>query len=87
MDATLLEAMGWIGSALLAFCGLPQAIESWRHGRSDGVTWGLLAMWGAGEVLTLCYILPRMELPLIFNYVANLLFLSVITYYKVLPRS
>lgn len=86
MSVGLNETMGWAGSILLAFCGLPQAVESWRKGRSDGVTWGLLSMWGAGELLTLAYVLPRMELPLVFNYAANIVFLSVILYYKVWPR-
>lgn len=87
MDSNLTELLGWVGSALLAFCGLPQAVESWRTGSSSGVTWGLLVMWGAGEILTLAYVIPKMELPLIFNYVANLLFLTVITYYKIRPRA
>jgi len=85
MDATFLEALGWMGSVMLAFCGLPQAVESWRTKSSSGVTWGLLVMWGIGEVLTLLYVLPRMELPLLFNYATNLVFLCVIGYYKIFP--
>jgi uncharacterized protein with PQ loop repeat len=81
-----METLGWIGSILLAFCGLPQAIESWQTKNSDGLTWGLLSMWFAGEVFTFIYILPKMDLPLIFNYAANLIFLSVIIYYKLFPR-
>jgi uncharacterized protein with PQ loop repeat len=87
MTPSIVELCGWVGSALLAFCGLPQAVESWRTGRSDGVTWGLLVMWGLGEFMTLAYVLPRMELPLIMNYTANIVFLSVIIFYKVRPRS
>jgi hypothetical protein len=86
METGLIEAIGWVGSVLLAFCGLPQAIESFRTKSSPGVTWGLLIMWGAGEVLTLAYVFPKMELPLMFNYAANIVFLSVIGYYKVWPR-
>ncbi len=44
-------------------------------------------MWGVGEVLTLVYVLPKMEIPLLFNYAANIVFLLVITYFKVWPRS
>lgn len=86
MESNLLEVVGWAGSVLLAFCGLPQAVESCRRGSSAGVTWGLLLMWGVGEVLTLMYVLPKMELPLLFNYAANIVFISVIAYYKVWPR-
>lgn len=77
------DFLGWIGALLLAFCGLPQAVESWRTKSSEGVTWGLLVMWGLGEILTLIYVMPKMDMPLLFNYSANILFLSVITYYKI----
>jgi len=86
MELNSMELVGWAGSLLLAFCGLPQAIESWRTGSSSGVTWGLLAMWGVGEVLTLAYVMPKMEMPLLFNYAANIVFLVVISYYKIWPR-
>lgn len=86
MSGEINEAMGWAGSVLLAFCGLPQAVDSFKTGRSSGVTWGLLGMWGAGEILTFLYVLPTMELPLLFNYASNMVFISVILYYKVWPR-
>jgi uncharacterized protein with PQ loop repeat len=81
-----LDFIGWVGSLLLAFCGLPQAIESWRKKSSKGVTWGLLVMWMLGEVFTLIYVFPKMDMPLLFNYSANIAFLFVIVYYKVLDE-
>jgi uncharacterized protein with PQ loop repeat len=81
-----MEYIGWIGSILLAFCGLPQAIESYKTKNSDGLTWGFLIMWGVGEIFTIIYILPKWHWPLIFNYTANLIFISVILYYKIKPR-
>lgn len=87
MDSFYLSVAGWIGATLLAFCGLPQAIHSWRTGSSDGVTWGLISMWGLGEVFTIVYILPKMDWPLLFNYSANIVFISVVMWYKVWPRS
>ena len=82
-----LELMGWTGSMLLAFCALPQAVESWRKKDSSGTTWGLLCMWGLGEVFTLLYVLPKMDIPLLLNYSANIMFLSVIIYYKIFGRN
>jgi uncharacterized protein with PQ loop repeat len=76
------EAIGWLGAVLLAFCGLPQAVQSWRTGSSAGVSWGFIAMWGIGEVLTLAYVFPMSEWPLVFNYTANIAFVSVIAFYK-----
>lgn len=81
-----MEMIGWIGSILLAFCGLPQAIESYKTKNSDGLTWGFLIMWGLGEIFTIIYIIPKWHWPLIFNYTANIIFISIIVYYKIKPR-
>lgn len=78
--------LGWIGSLLLAFCGLPQALNSFVKKSSEGITWGLILMWFFGEVFTLIYVLPKLDLPLIFNYVLNIIFLSIIAYYKIFPK-
>ena len=78
-----MEIIGWLGSILLAFCGLPQAIESYKTKSSEGLTWGFLFMWFVGEIFTIIYILPQMVLPLLFNYTANIIFLSIIIYYKI----
>lgn len=81
-----METIGWLGSILLAFCGLPQAIESYKTKSSEGLTWAFISMWFIGEILTIIYILPQMVLPLLFNYTANVIFLSVIIYYKINPK-
>jgi MtN3 and saliva related transmembrane protein len=81
-----MEIIGWLGSILLAFCGLPQAIESYKTKSSEGLTWGFLFMWFMGEIFTIIYILPQMVLPLLFNYTANVIFLSIIIYYKINPK-
>jgi uncharacterized protein with PQ loop repeat len=81
-----METIGWLGSILLAFCGLPQAIESYKTKSSAGLTWGFLVMWFIGEILTVIYIIPKWHWPLIFNYTANIIFLSVILYYKIKPK-
>ena len=80
-----MENIGWIGSILLAFCGLPQAWESYKTKSSAGLTWGFLFMWFVGELCTFAYILPKMDLPLMFNYGANIIFLIIIIYYKIKP--
>ena len=49
----MLEAMGWLGDALLAACGLPQAIASYRQNHSHGLSIWFLLMWLAGEVLVI----------------------------------
>jgi uncharacterized protein with PQ loop repeat len=81
-----METIGWIGSILLAFCGLPQAIESFKTKNSDGLTWSFLIMWGVGEIFTIIYIIPKWHWPLLFNYTANIIFIGIILYYKIKPR-
>ena len=83
--AAVQESLGWAGSALLAFCGLPQAVQSWRTRSSAGISWCFLGMWAVGEILTLAYVAPMSEWPLIVNYSANIVFVAVIAFFK-LPR-
>lgn len=81
----MLEAIGWLGGALLAACGLPQAIASHRQKHSYGLSIWFLLMWLAGEVLVLAYVLPKGHWPLIFNYAANIVLVLVILRYKLRP--
>jgi len=81
-----MEFLGWFGSILLAFCGLPQAIESYKTKCSNGLTWSFLIMWLSGELFTFAYVLPKLDFPLIFNYSANIIFLIIIIYYKIKPK-
>lgn len=79
--------LGWVGSILLAFCGMPQALDSYRRKSSTGITWGFIGMWFLGELFTLIYIYPKADLPLLFNYLINIFFISVIGYYKVFSKT
>jgi uncharacterized protein with PQ loop repeat len=78
--------VGWVGSILFACCAFPQAVQAYRQGHSEGLSWAFLLMWLFGEVLTIAYVLPKRDWPLLFNYAANLAFLLVILRYKVRPR-
>lgn len=78
-----MDTLGWVGSLLLAFCGLPQAIKSIKEKHSDGISPVFLFMWGAGEVLTFGYVYDKLDLPLMANYAANIVFVGVIAWYKV----
>jgi uncharacterized protein with PQ loop repeat len=81
-----MDILGWIGSVLLAFCALPQAIESWRTGSSQGVAWGLLIMWGLGELFMILHVWPLGDVPLLLNYSANIILVGIIAFYKIFPR-
>ena len=57
VDVTLVEAIGWLGSTLLAFCGAPQAIKTYRTKQAEDLSWGFLFMWIGGEICTTIYVL------------------------------
>ena len=78
-----MELIGWLGGVLLSICGLPQAVKSFQDKHSNGLSWNFLLMWFFGEILLLIYTIPTGMLPLIVNYVFNLVLVSVILYYKI----
>jgi uncharacterized protein with PQ loop repeat len=83
-----MELVGWLGAIMLGICALPQAIQSYRTRSSKGVSLLFLLLWGGGEILTLIYIGgTTMQLPLILNYIFNLICLAVIIYFWVFPAS
>lgn len=77
-----MEIVGWIGAILFSFCAVPQAYTSWKQKHSDGLSWYFLSMWFFGEVLTLIYVFPTFQWPLIFNYLFNMACLLVILWYR-----
>lgn len=80
----LFEHIGWIGSFLLAACGAPLAIEAYKKKRSDINIWFLLS-WYVGELFMLAYALKFKSGQLNFNYIANIIFISIVLYYKIRP--
>ncbi len=81
-----MEIIGWLGSALFAVCGLPQAIQCAREGHARGLNWFFLLAWFGGEVLTIVYVYPKMDLPLLANYAVNMVFLIIMLRYKISER-
>ena len=82
----MLETIGWLGGIMLAICGLPQAIKSFREKNSHGISWIFLYLWFFGELLTLVYVVPKGYLPILVNIIANIIFISIIFYYKYFPK-
>lgn len=76
-----MEIVAWIGSVLLALCGLPIAIEAIREKKSD-INLLFLLMWGGGEILTLIYVIYKKEGALTFNYMTNLVFILIVLWYR-----
>lgn len=79
--------IGYLGSLCLSLCGFPQSYQSYKSGNSEGISPTFLFLWTAGEILTLIYVWNSAKLlPLLLNYCSNLVFLSIIIYYKLFPR-
>lgn len=77
------ETWGWLAAACFGFCAVPQAWKSFKEKHSDGISWGLLLLWGIGEIFAIVYVFPRMDAPLLVNYIFNLVFIGIILYYKI----
>jgi uncharacterized protein with PQ loop repeat len=83
----MLNVIGWLGSICFSICAIPQAVLSIKQGHSDGTSSLFLGLWLLGEVCTIAYVLPKLDYPLLVNYIGNLACLLVILRYKIRPRS
>jgi uncharacterized protein with PQ loop repeat len=77
-----MELIGWIGSTLLALCGVPLAWQTFKQKHAYGISNLFLAMWLIGEILTFVYVLPKKDYPLLFNYSLNIVCLAIVVRYK-----
>lgn len=74
-----MPTIGAIGGLLLALCAVPELFATIQRGRCQ-LSWGFLAMWGAGELLLLAYTWGDWRLSI--NYGANLALIVVLMLYK-----
>lgn len=72
---------GWICSLCFMFSGLPAALDAINTGHSN-LHAGTLTLWTIGEISAILYILPRRDIPLLVNYSVNLIFISIIWWFK-----
>lgn len=84
-DMSLAELMGWLGSICLAICGVPQAWMSYKEKHSEGISWAFILLWAFGEAFALAYVYNKLDLPLVMNYLTNILIVAIILYYKINP--
>lgn len=75
------EIIGWIGGLSLAFCAVPQVIKTIKTKSARDLSYGFLNLWLLGEICAVIYITEN--LPLFLNYCANIVFISIIYYYKI----
>ncbi|UCD36079.1 MAG: PQ-loop repeat-containing protein [Nitrospiraceae bacterium] len=77
------DSIGWIGSIAFALCGLPQAWECYRNRSARGISPAFAALWLTGEICYVISVLMKFGWVtwMMFNYVANILSLTVIFFY------
>jgi uncharacterized protein with PQ loop repeat len=82
------EVFGWAGSFLLSVASIPQAIQSYKQGHSEGLSTAMIWLWGAGMMSAMIYVTSKTDLPLMFNYGFNLVTVwATIAWFKHFPRS
>jgi len=75
------DLLGLIGSVCLGLCAVPQVLKTLRTKRAGDISWLFLLMWLTGEVAFFIY--TPWDLYLHANYGINIVFISIIIYYKV----
>ncbi len=73
---------------MFAFCGLPQAIKTYKTKLADDISWLFLIMWVFGEIFTAIYVVGnnmlsgQWQYPLLANYFFNSIIVSLIIFVK-----
>jgi len=81
-----MEIIGWISSILFCICAIPQAIQTYKVGHTNGISTLFILAWFFGEVLGIIYAIHLGNLPILFNYSVNFISLLVILKYRFSPR-
>lgn len=80
------NVISWIGSVLLAVCGVPEMLRTIKDKRCH-IGYGMLLCWFFGEVLVFIHVFNTLhDKALLFNYGLNLAILCIMLYYKLRPK-
>lgn len=82
----LIEICGWIGALSYSIYSIPQAIDAFRCGHTEGLSNGMVILLFFGALCSLIYILPDVTSPLFYNFSISLMAASTIFRYHFFPR-
>lgn len=83
----MIEFIGWTGAFLLATCGLPQLVKTFKTRNFDGLSLVFLFWWLFGEILILFYVMQKaFRWPLILNYGINIIIIFIILFIFALSK-
>ncbi|HLJ87605.1 MAG TPA: SemiSWEET transporter [Candidatus Angelobacter sp.] len=83
----MISILGFLAGTLTTISFLPQVHKTWRTGRSDDLSWGMLLIFSLGVLLWLIYGLVLHEAPIIAANAATLVLLIAIVVMKAKQRS
>ena len=86
MIELLVEICGWVGAFSYATYSVPQAIDAWQKGRTEGVSSYMVILLFLGGVFSLLSVLPDITSPLFYNFLPSVLASSTILCYHFFPR-
>lgn len=76
--SSLIEIMGLVAAALTTFAFLPQVLQTWRSGSTEGLSLPMLAVLTTGVALWLVYGLGTGQLPVVLANGATLVLVGVL---------
>ena len=79
-----IETVGYLGSVFLAINAIPELIRTVNDRRCH-IGWPMLIFWALGEICMTAYSLHLSNIPLMLNYIFNLIIVIVMLYYKFRP--
>lgn len=82
----LIELISWLGGLFYAIFSVPQAVAVAREGNADSISLYFLILMWFGSLLSLLYVWPTKEAPLMANFILNLITSSVMLKYKLFAR-
>jgi MtN3 and saliva related transmembrane protein len=74
----MFELIGLVAASLTTFAFLPQVVQTWRSGRTDGLNLAMLAVLATGILLWFVYGIGARQLPVILANGATLVLVSIL---------
>lgn len=84
----LIQLIGYLGLIFLFMAALPQAIKALKQGHSNNMAVSYLVLLDIGFIILIFYVclLSKTPIPILINYILNLIVYGIMTYYKFFPR-
>ncbi len=81
-----IDIIGWIGGGCYAIFAIPQTLSVIKSGHAKTISLYFLILMWIGSFLSLIYIYPTKEGPLIINFSMSLITSSIMLKYKFFER-